>query len=120
MVDILAPWGARAAIIVSGCLFGLSHLVGLGAGIEWHMVLGQTVFATGIGWCFGWVRLASRSIWPCIIAHAAMDGLGLTAAGGVGQAMHYEPKDFYQLMAMAGFSFIWGLIAITKPIRGRE
>ena len=59
-------FGGLAAILVTGVVFGLVHGV-LGA-------LPPLVFF-GIG--LAWVRLRSASIWPCFVAHATYNGLGI-------------------------------------------
>ncbi len=116
MIDALLARGPRLAIFASGLLFGLTHLAGIAAGIDARMVAAQAIFATGLGFCFGWVRIATGSIWPTIIAHALMDGIGLAAADGVGNAMHYNSDDFVELVAMAAVSLIWGIAIAVRPL----
>ena len=114
--DALVPHGTRLAIVASAVLFGVTHLIGLEAGKDWHMVLAQAGFATGLGLCFGWVRAATGSLWPGIIAHTIMDGIGLAAADGVNGAMSYASDSFYSVAAMAGFSLAWGAFVAARPI----
>ena len=114
--DTLAPHGTRLAVIASALLFGVAHLIGIEAGKDWHMVLAQAGFATGLGLCFGWIRAATGSLWPGIIAHTAMDGIGLAAADGVNGAMSYASDSFYGVATMAGFSLVWGALVVARPV----
>ncbi len=108
--------GPRGAIIMSSLLFGAAHLVGIGSGIDIHMVLAQVVFATGLGLCFAWVRIASGSIWPCVIAHALMDGAGLASANGVASALRYESDSYPLALASAMGSLVWGIFLLCRPL----
>ena len=65
-VRALGLFGAAAAIIGSGLVFGLAHGI-LGA-------LPPLAFF-GIG--LAWVRVRSGSIWPGVIAHMTYNGLGI-------------------------------------------
>lgn len=56
-------WGLwHAPVILLGYNFGRTDLVGLGAMTAWCVLMG--VF-------LGWLRLASGSLWPAVIAHGA-------------------------------------------------
>jgi membrane protease YdiL (CAAX protease family) len=61
-----AFWGASAAVLGTAVAFGLAHgiLVALPVLVP---------FALGLGY----VRLRARSIWPCVIAHAAYNAVGV-------------------------------------------
>lgn len=107
--------GPRVAIIVSSILFGLIHLVGIGGGVDIRMVVAQMVYATGLGISFAWVRIASGSIWPCVIAHAVMDGIGLVAADGVGNALRYDSDRYPAALASAAASLGWGIFLLRRP-----
>jgi membrane protease YdiL (CAAX protease family) len=65
-VRALSIFGTVAAVVVSGVVFGLAHGI-LGA------LLPLAVFGIGLGW----VRARSGSVWPCVIAHTAYNGLGI-------------------------------------------
>ena len=107
--------GPRVAIVTSAVLFGLVHLAGIAGGIDIRMVVAQVIYATGLGISFAWVRIASGSIWPCVIAHAVMDGIGLAAADGVGNALRYESDSYPAALASAAASLAWGLFLLSRP-----
>ena len=67
-VRALSIFGSVVAVVVSGLVFGLAHgiLVAL-------PVLGF------FGLALAWLRLRTGSVWPCVIAHAAYNALGITA-----------------------------------------
>jgi membrane protease YdiL (CAAX protease family) len=111
-----ASRGPRVAIILSSLLFGMAHLVGVAGGIDIHMVLAQVIFATGLGICFGWVRVASGSIWPCVIAHTVMDGAGLASADGVASAMRYDVNSYPLAVTCAAASLAWGIFLLRRPL----
>jgi membrane protease YdiL (CAAX protease family) len=65
-VRALTYFGTAAAILLTGIVF---------AGV--HGVVGAlpTLAIFGIG--LAWVRVRSASIWPCVIAHATYNGIGV-------------------------------------------
>ena len=67
-VRVLAALGAVVAALGTAAIFALAHgiLVAIPA-------LG--FFALGLAW----LRLRTDSVWPCVIAHAAYNGLGVAA-----------------------------------------
>ncbi|MGH3007465.1 MAG: lysostaphin resistance A-like protein [Gaiellaceae bacterium] len=65
-VRALAVFGAAAAIVVSGVIFGLVHGI-LGA------LPPLALFGIGLAW----VRVGSGSVWPGVIAHVTYNGLGI-------------------------------------------
>ena len=80
----LLPWGQWAALTLSGALWGLWHLPLVLLGYDyplhpWLGVLLMVAFCTLMGILFGWMRLATGSIWPTVIGHGA-----LNAAAGFG------------------------------------
>jgi membrane protease YdiL (CAAX protease family) len=74
----MGQWWALAA---SGAVWGLWHapLVLRGLNYPDHPRLGvllMIVFCILLGILFGWLRLASRSVWPPTIAHATLNAIG--------------------------------------------
>ncbi len=75
----LLPLGQVPALLISGVVWGLWHapIILLGhnypnnpvAGV--FMMVGLCII---LGIIFGWLRLASRSLWPAVIAHGALNG----------------------------------------------
>ena len=73
--------GQWMALVTSGAIWGVWHapLVLRGLNYPDHPRLGvllMTVFCILLGILFGWLRLASRSVWPATIAHATLNGIG--------------------------------------------
>jgi membrane protease YdiL (CAAX protease family) len=89
----LLPLGQWWALILSGAIWGLWHapLILLGFNYPGHPLLGIALTATMgtiIGTLLGWLRLASGSLWPTVLGHAAINanqilgGIMLLAAAG--------------------------------------
>ncbi len=68
-VRVLSVFGAPAAIIASGLMFGLVH--GL-----WEALPALSIFGIGLGY----VRYKTRSVFPAFLAHAAFNAIGLAAS----------------------------------------
>lgn len=62
-------YGARTAVIASGVLFGVVHL------IPW-----QVLPAIPLGLLFAWWTERTRSLWPALIGHALVNGTSWYAA----------------------------------------
>lgn len=71
----LQQWLATpVAIVVSALLFAGAHAFAASTGVI-VIIVGTFV----MGYILGWLRLASRSIWPSVIAHMANNGLAVAA-----------------------------------------
>ena len=84
LLSKLLPLGQWRALGLSGALWGLWHMpvILLGYNYPLHPRLGvllMIIFCVIMGVLFGWMRLATGSIWPAVIGHGA-----LNAAGGFG------------------------------------
>jgi CAAX protease family protein len=84
LLSKLLPLGQWRALVFSGGLWGLWHMpvILLGYNYPLHPQLGvllMIIFCVIMGVLFGWMRLATGSIWPAVIGHGA-----LNAAGGFG------------------------------------
>lgn len=64
LFGLRARYGNAAAIIGSACLFGISHLDAVAA-----------IYATVAGLVLGMLALRTRSIWPGIAVHAAVNAM---------------------------------------------
>jgi membrane protease YdiL (CAAX protease family) len=74
----LLPLGQWPALVTTGVIWGLWHapLILMGFDYPQHHILGillLTVFCVIIGVILGWTRLATGSVWPAVLGHAAMD-----------------------------------------------
>ena len=80
----------RAAVLVSGIIWGLWHAPIIAMGHNYGMdyvgfpivgILTMTLACIGIGSVLGWLRLKTGSVWPCALAHGAINAaanLGVT------------------------------------------
>ncbi len=73
---LVRPLGLRQAGLLSALLFGIAHFA-LG------QTLGLVVPATFAGILFAWLYYRTGSIWPCVVAHAAQNGLAVLVQSGV-------------------------------------
>ncbi len=79
LLPALLPLGQWRALIATGAIWGLWHapILLLGYNYPLHPTLGVglfIVFCVLLGVLFGWTRLATGSIWPAVIGHAAFNG----------------------------------------------
>ena len=84
LLSKLLPLGQWRALGLSGALWGLWHMPVILLGYNYPLhpqfgVLLMMIFCVIMGVLFGWMRLATGSIWPAVIGHGA-----LNAAGGFG------------------------------------
>ena len=68
-VRVLAVFGSVAAVLGTAIIFGLAHGI-------WVALPPLVLFALGLAY----VRLASASVWPCIIAHGLYNATGVAIA----------------------------------------
>jgi uncharacterized protein len=74
----LVPLGSGWALALSGLIWGLWHapaiLIGLNYAQRDLLGIGMMGIAcVGVGVLIGWLRLASGSLLPCVLAHAALN-----------------------------------------------
>lgn len=86
----LMPGGTRSAILWSAVWFGALHLMGFLVGFDARMVLLTAASAFAVGLVFAWVRIASASIWPVVIAHGFFDYSAFVESGSLREAMRYS------------------------------
>ncbi|MBR6620126.1 MAG: CPBP family intramembrane metalloprotease [Clostridia bacterium] len=67
----------KTAVIVSSVTFGIGHIVNLFNGNELVPTLLQVCYATAIGYLFVVIFRKSKSIIPCIVAHALNNSLSV-------------------------------------------
>ena len=85
LLQKLLPLGKRRALLLLGVIWGAWHwpLTAQGhnygleyAGFPWLGMLMMVWFTTGLGIIFSWMTLRGRSVWPAVIGHAAVNGIG--------------------------------------------
>ena len=78
---------ARAAMLVSGVIWGLwhapiiamGHNYGMGyVGFPWAGIMVMTAACTAMGACLAYLRRVSLSVWPCSLAHGAFNAIANT------------------------------------------
>ena len=79
LLPALLPLGQLRALLLSGVIWGVWHapVILLGHNYPNAPVLGvllMTLFCVLLGVLFGWMRLATKSVWPAVIAHGALNG----------------------------------------------
>jgi membrane protease YdiL (CAAX protease family) len=104
----------RSTALISAGLFGLIHLVGLASPIDARIIALQAVTAGGLGLVLAGTRLLTGSIWPGLIAHAALDFFGVAAADGITDAMPNTPEEYAFLAVMAVIAIAWGLVLVRR------
>ena len=81
----LLPLGSRRAMVVLGIVWGVWHWpvvamgynYGLGyPGAPWLGMAAMVWFTFIVGTFLGWLTLREGSVWPAVIGHAAVNGIG--------------------------------------------
>lgn len=71
--------GIKSAVIVSSLTFGIGHIINLLNGAAVAETLLQICYATAIGFLFTVIFHKTGNLYPCIIAHAAINSLSAFA-----------------------------------------
>lgn len=74
----LLPLGTGWALSVSGAIWGLWHAPAILLGLNYEQrnplgIIMMMIGCVGAGVLIGWLRLASGSLLPCVLAHAALN-----------------------------------------------
>ena len=81
----LVPLGWRRAVVVLGVVWGVWHwpvvAMGYNYGFDypvapWLGMLVMVVFTFAVGTLLAWLTLRADSVWPAVIGHAAVNGIG--------------------------------------------
>lgn len=95
----LMPLGAVPAVVLGGIIWALWHapLILLGynypAGPRWWALMCMSGMCVALGAVLAWLRLRTRSIWPCALFHGAINaGAGFFAV----LAMSGETINFHE------------------------
>lgn len=81
LFKMMAKDNLKSAIIVSAITFGMGHIVNLLNGASLFSTLMQICYATAIGYILVIIFYKSKSLVPCIITHAAFNGLSIFNEG---------------------------------------
>lgn len=80
----LMPLGGRRAVLLSGVIWGVWHwpVIAMGhnyglsyPGFPWVGMLMMVLFCVSCGSFLSWATLRAGSVWPAVIAHAAINGI---------------------------------------------
>lgn len=80
----LSRKSTRSAMLISSVTFGMGHIVNLLNGADFLPTLLQIGYATAIGFLFTVLFIKTKSLWPCILAHAVINATSLFAVEGDG------------------------------------
>lgn len=67
----------KTAVIISSVTFGFGHIINLLNGAAFFETLLQICYATAIGFLFTILFYKTKSLWPCIITHSAVNSLSV-------------------------------------------
>ncbi len=92
----LRKFGTRKALILTGIIWGIWHwpVIAMGynygfdyPGFPWLGLLSMAWFTLGIGIFIGWLAIKSESVWPSVVAHAAINGIAAASLLAVKQPL---------------------------------
>ena len=111
----LLPLGTWPALVLSGAIWGLWHAPLILLGYNYGLADARGV-ALMVGWCallgilVGWLRLRSASIWPAVLAHAAINAATSTLAVTFLAAGEPQQAIFGTLLGWSGWIMIAAVI----------
>ena len=77
--NLKRKYSQMSVILISGIAFGLAHAMNfigvLAGGNPWSTIV-QIMYATSLGFVFGYMFIRTKSLIPCIILHYLIDSLG--------------------------------------------
>lgn len=122
LLQKLLPQGTRRAIFITGVIAGIWHwpVIALGhnygIGYPGFPVPGMLVmvwFSIGLSFFLSWAVLRAHSIWPAVIGHAVLNGLGgigiLFAAGETNPLLGPSPAGIVGSIGFTLFA-LWVMI----------
>jgi len=120
----LMPLGGRKAMLLMGVIWGVWHapIIMMGhnygtayAGAPFVGPLGMIWFCFVVGTFFGWLTLKGGSVWPAVIAHAALNGMAnLPAFFTQGKPNLLIGPTVTGLLAGVGFVVVAALILCSR------
>jgi len=125
----LMPLGERKAMLAMGVIWGVWHwpVIAMGhnygfdyPGAPWLGLLVMVWFTFVLGVLINWVALRSGSVWPAVIAHAAVNGIGsLMVLFTQGQPNPLLGPTVAGLIGSLGFA-LFALVLLTRPYNLRR
>jgi len=81
MWEMEERWGWKKAVLLNGPLFGIHHIIILGAYFPWPQAILFTFGTVLGGWIWAWMRMKGLSSWSCYISHVIVDLTALAIGG---------------------------------------
>jgi membrane protease YdiL (CAAX protease family) len=107
--------GAKSAIFWSSLWFAAFHLGNLSF-MSWPVALLSVLATFVFGLTLGWVRWASASIWPSVLAHSFYDYACLLG-GGLQASMTLSTSEMLGESAMIAIMLAWSLWLLSRKVR---
>lgn len=82
LFNALAKDNKKLAVLISSLSFGAGHAVNLFNGMDFLSTVLQICYSTAIGFLFTIIFIRSKSLWPCIITHSAINSLSAFSVDG--------------------------------------
>lgn len=124
----LMALGYRKALLLTGVIWGvwhwpviaMGHNFGFGYwGEPWTGFLVMTWFTVGVGIIIGWLTYRGQSVWPAVIAHAAINGIA-----GAGVLFLSPAAEVNTLLGPAAVGLVanipWALLAAYLLWKGEK
>lgn len=108
LFSAMAEDNPRTAAAVSSLTFGIGHLVNLvnGSGAELIPNLCQVISAIAFGYLFVIIAHRGRSLWPCILMHAAIN----VSSAFANQAAFTDAVNIAVSAALFVLAFLYALL----------
>ncbi len=123
----LSPLGAATSAVAVGAVWGLWHapliaLDGYEYGIRsWLLAAYFCLFTIPTAVILAWLRFSSGSVWPCVLAHAAINapaGLIVLALSRAGNTLIAPPVGVLGMLpfwAFAAWLIVSGRLQVARP-----
>ncbi len=115
LLRLLAPRGARAAVLVSSAAFALAHAVNLLGGQDLPSTLAQIGFAAAYGLFAACAFLRTGSLWPLLAFHALFDLAQLSSVRQTPPAV----DAVMTVILLAGAVWLWAGIRRSSTLQNQ-
>jgi membrane protease YdiL (CAAX protease family) len=120
MLRALEPKGLWKAAVLTALLFGAMHGFNALAGSDLGMVVGQTAYATAIGFAYAAYALHTGLIWPLILVHALANFADLIDRKAIVQADAPGEADLIRWLVYVVFFAVYGVWVLRRTTRSSE
>ncbi|TKJ23493.1 MAG: hypothetical protein CEE42_12040 [Promethearchaeota archaeon Loki_b31] len=114
----LRRYSQRTTLIIVSVLFGLFHFVNLLVGNDLIVTIIQVIYASLLGFLFGYMFIKTKSLIPSIIAHYLID-----SAGQLFMFASFENMGQFILFAVIGIGIIptfFGMLFIKLVVKEKD